>query len=41
MLRDLGFKSRLGDPDMWMHAATNENGLDYYKYILIYVDDLL
>ena len=41
MLRDLGFTSSLGDQDVWIWAATKENSFNYYKYILVYIDDLL
>jgi hypothetical protein len=29
------------DPDVWMRAAKKQNGDEYYKYILTYVDDCL
>ena len=40
-LREAGFKSSKADPDVWLHPATKANGDRYYKYILIYVDDIL
>jgi len=40
-LRDLGFKSTLGDPDVWIREAMKPNGFKYYEMILIYVDDIL
>ncbi|MGH7954509.1 MAG: reverse transcriptase domain-containing protein, partial [Gloeomargaritales cyanobacterium] len=40
-LRDLGFKSSFGDPDVWLRPATKEDGTEYYEYILVYADDLL
>ena len=40
-LRDLGFKSCLADPDVYMRPATRPDGHHYYEYILVYVDDLL
>ena len=40
-LDDMGFKSSITDPDVWMREATKSNGEEYYKYILVYVDDLL
>ncbi|MGH7974090.1 MAG: reverse transcriptase domain-containing protein, partial [bacterium] len=40
-LRDMGFKSSYGDPDVWLRAAVKENGTEYYEYILVYVVDLL
>ena len=39
-LRDLGFKSSLADPDVWMKAATKPDGTRYYEYVLAYVDDI-
>jgi hypothetical protein len=29
------------DPDAWIRPATKANGFDYYKMMLIYVDDIL
>ena len=40
-LDDMGFKSSIGDPDVWMKEATNSDGDEYYEYILVYVDNLL
>ena len=40
-LEELGFKSSVADPTVWMRVATKENGEDYYEYILMYVDDIL
>jgi hypothetical protein len=40
-LCDLGFKSSLADPDVWMRPSKLPNGEEYYEYILVYVDDLL
>mmetsp|Transcript_18822 Transcript_18822/g.26690 ORF Transcript_18822/g.26690 Transcript_18822/m.26690 type:complete len:441 (+) Transcript_18822:2780-4102(+) len=40
-LRDMGFTSSLGDPDVWLREATKSDGSEYYEYILVYVDDLL
>ena len=37
----MGFKSIIAEPDVWMREATKSNGEEYYKYILVYVDDLL
>ena len=38
---DLGFKSCVADNDLWMKPCTKENGMEYYEYVLIYVDDIL
>jgi hypothetical protein len=40
-LHDMGFKPTLADPDVWIQPSTKDCGLEYYKYILAYVDDLL
>jgi hypothetical protein len=40
-LRDMGFLSTLVDPDAWIHEAVKANGTPYYKYLFVYVDDLL
>ena len=40
-LDNIGFKSSIADPDVWMRAATNPTGEKYYKYMLVYVDDIL
>jgi hypothetical protein len=40
-LSDLGFQSSLADPDVWLRAATKEDGEQYYEYVLMYVDDIL
>ena len=39
-LRDMGFTSSLGDPDVWLRAAEKNDHTEYYEYILVYVDDL-
>jgi hypothetical protein len=40
-LRTLGFVSCLADPDVWYRAAKKPCGMEYYEYILVYVDDVL
>ena len=40
-LDNIGFKSSMADPDVWMRPATKPTGEQYYEYILCYVDDLL
>mmetsp|Transcript_2147 Transcript_2147/g.3294 ORF Transcript_2147/g.3294 Transcript_2147/m.3294 type:complete len:1178 (+) Transcript_2147:1032-4565(+) len=40
-LRDMGFTSCLGDPDVWFRSAEKKDKTEYYEYILVYVDDLL
>jgi hypothetical protein len=40
-LRDVDFKPSLANPAVWMQLSTKDCGFKYYKYILVYVDDLL
>ena len=40
-MRDLGFTSCYADPDGWLRPQTKQNGEEYYKYVFIYVDDIL
>jgi hypothetical protein len=40
-LREMGFKSSMGDPDVWMKARSKPNGEAYWEYLLVYVDDIL
>ena len=41
-LTEMGFEScHLADPDVWHHPAETADGFRYYKYILVYVDDIL
>ena len=37
----LGFVPSKSDPDVWMRAALNKDGLRCWEYILAYVDDVL
>ena len=37
----LKFQASVADPGVWMREATNSDGKEYYRYILVYVDDLL
>ena len=37
----IGFTPCLSDPDVWMSEAHNANGLSYWEYVLLYVDDAL
>ena len=37
----VGFASCLADPDVWMWPAKKADGLPYYKYVLLYVNDTL
>jgi Reverse transcriptase (RNA-dependent DNA polymerase) len=40
-LLEMGFTSCKADPDVWLRPATKSNGLEYYEYLLTYVDDCL
>ena len=35
------YKSCLTDPDLWMRPTKLDNCIEYYEYILLYVDDCL
>ena len=37
----MGFKSSIAGTGVWMREATKSDGEEYYKYILVYVDNLL
>ena len=37
----LGYRPCRADPDLWMRLSKLKNGVDYYEYILLYVDDCL
>lgn len=41
-MRTLGYKPCKADPDLWMKAKTRpDDGVEYYAYVLLYVDDCL
>ena len=40
-LDEIGFKSSISDPDVWLRPATKPDGEQYYEYMLVYVDDIL
>jgi len=40
-LRAGGFKSCLADPDVYMRKAVKPDGMKYWEYVLMYVDDML
>ena len=40
-LDEMGFKSSIIDPDVWIRPATKADGEHYYEFILVYVDNLL
>ena len=37
----LGYSPCLADPDLWMRLVRREGNLEYYEYVLPYVDDYL
>ena len=38
---EMGYRSTLADPDVWIRPAVKPNGEDYYEMLLTYVDDIL
>jgi hypothetical protein len=40
-LYSMDFKPTLADPDVWYRPACKANNMEYYEYILVYVDDIL
>ena len=40
-LTSMGYRSTESDPDVYINRATTDNGTDYYKYMLVYVNDVL
>jgi hypothetical protein len=40
-LCDIGFVSTIADPDVWIQPAAHDDGYEYYKMLLVYVDDVL
>ena len=40
-MSDIGYFSSQSDPDVWLKVASKGNGTPYYKYMLVYVDDIL
>ena len=40
-LDEMGFRSSIADPDVWIRPAAKADGEKYYEYILVYVDDIL
>jgi len=40
-LDEMGFKSSKGDFDIWMRPAIKGNGIEYYEYVMLYVDDVM
>ena len=40
-LNSIGHRYNSSDPEVWIKRATTDNGTYYYKYMLVYVDDVL
>lgn len=40
-MSEIGYFPSQADPDVWLKATTKEDGTPYYKYMLVYVDDIL
>ena len=40
-LNNIGFRSSIADPNVWLRPATKPTCRKYYEYLLIYVDDIL
>ena len=40
-LQDMHFTLTKADPDVWLKPATKPDRTEYYKMILVYVDDVL
>lgn len=40
-LEDMGYKSPIADPNVFIRAAAKPNGFKYYELLLTYVDDCL
>ena len=38
---DIGYKPSHADLDVWMKVSVKEDGTPCYKYMLVYVDDIL
>jgi hypothetical protein len=40
-ITEMGFNPTIADPDVYQQAITKLDGFKYYKFILMYVDDVL
>ena len=40
-MEHLGFPPCRADPDLWMRVAIMNGTVEYYEYVLLYVDDCL
>ena len=37
----MGYRSTESEPDVWINRETKKKGNAYYKYMLVYVDDVI
>jgi hypothetical protein len=40
-LMDMGYRSTIADPDVFIRKASKPNGFEYFEFLLTYVDDCL
>ena len=40
-LDEIRFQSSPADPNIWLRPAMKFNGVEYYEWVLMYVDDIL
>ena len=40
-LHDISFKPTKADPYVWIRPVVKPDGIEYYEYIMCYVDDIL
>ena len=38
---EIGFESWKYEPDIWFRSAIQDDGTDYYQYVLLYTDSIL
>ena len=41
VLREIGYLSTTGEPDVWIRLALKPDGTEYHKIVLFFVDDVL
>ena len=41
VLRDIGYFSTKGDPNVWIRPAVKTDGTEYHEMVLCYVDNVL
>ena len=40
-LTNIGFRPSQADYDVWLRLSTKDSGEKYYKYVMVYVDDII